>query len=119
VRISYASGDTQETAHLLIDETLATSDVLMGQWFALNRMATLKSYLPGMLPTDFTNHSCNGTGGRGDVLLNRVSQVRFLPRALIAVVCLGRVSRRLFACPFSTWLRDRSASTSPQVVGAG
>jgi hypothetical protein len=58
VRIPYATGATQETAHMLIDETLGnktTSDVLMALWFAFNRTAALRVYVPGMLPGRFTS----------------------------------------------------------------
>jgi hypothetical protein len=42
----------------LIDDKLGnktTSDVLMALWFAFNRTAALKAYVPGMLPTSFTH----------------------------------------------------------------
>ncbi len=58
VFIPYATGARQETAHLLIDETLGnktTSDVLMALWFAFNRTAALRVYVPGMLPGRFTS----------------------------------------------------------------
>jgi hypothetical protein len=62
IRIPCASGDTQETAHLLIDEALGnktTTDVLMALWFSFNRTAALKAYVPRDAP-----HPLHPSGAR-------------------------------------------------------
>ncbi|MDP9302404.1 MAG: hypothetical protein M3P43_16165 [Actinomycetota bacterium] len=76
VFIPYATGARQETAHLLIDETLGnktTSDVLMALWFVFNRTAALRFYVPGILPGPFMHpllapFTAGGVGCGGSVV---------------------------------------------------